>query len=106
MLIKMQKAQSTLEYALLVAVVVGALLTIQNYMKRGVQGSLRDSTDEVSDKQYSPDVSEITITSNQTTQERVDIGDLRTTTTTGSQTVSENRVNPPLSEESWPAQWE
>ncbi len=33
-----RKAQSTLEYAILVAVVVAALITMRTYMKRGVQG--------------------------------------------------------------------
>ena len=47
-----KKAQSTLEYAILVAVVVGALLAVQVYMKRGVQGRLRSSTDNIGD-QYS-----------------------------------------------------
>jgi hypothetical protein len=46
------KGQSTLEYAMIIAVVVGALLLMQNYMKRGVQGKLRESTDEIG-AQYS-----------------------------------------------------
>ena len=41
------RGQSTLEYAVIIAVVVGALLAIQIYMKRGVQGKLRDSTDQI-----------------------------------------------------------
>ena len=39
--------QSTLEYAVIIAVVVGALLAIQIYLKRGVQGKLRESTDQI-----------------------------------------------------------
>ncbi len=41
------RGQSTLEYALIIAVVVGALLAMQVYMKRGMQGKLRESTDEM-----------------------------------------------------------
>jgi len=52
MFILNRKAQSTLEYAVIVAVVVGALLAIQVYVKRGVQGRLRSSTDNIGD-QYS-----------------------------------------------------
>jgi hypothetical protein len=37
---RMRQAQSTLEYALLIGVVVGGLLTMQNYLKRSVQGKL------------------------------------------------------------------
>ena len=49
---KERKAQSTLEYAVIVAVVIGALLAMQVYIKRGVQGRLRSSTDNIGD-QYS-----------------------------------------------------
>ena len=42
-----QKGQSTLEYAVLIAVVVGACLVMQIYMKRGVSGKLREGTDRV-----------------------------------------------------------
>jgi len=44
------KGQSTLEYAVITAVVVGALLAIQIYMKRGMQGKLRDSTDQIGEQ--------------------------------------------------------
>lgn len=47
-----RKGQSTLEYALIIAVVVGALLAMNVYMKRGVQGKLRESVDSVGE-QYS-----------------------------------------------------
>ena len=51
MLIK-NKAQSTLEYAMIIAVVVGGLIAMQYYMKRGIQGKLRESTDSIGE-QYS-----------------------------------------------------
>jgi len=46
------KAQSTLEYAVIIAVVAGALLAINKYMNRGIQGKLRESTDQIGE-QYS-----------------------------------------------------
>jgi Flp pilus assembly pilin Flp len=49
---KNKLGQSTLEYAVIIAVVVAALLAIQIYMKRGVQGKLRESTDSIGE-QYS-----------------------------------------------------
>ncbi len=49
---KNKLGQSTLEYAVIIAVVVGTLLTIQIYMRRGVQGKLRESTDKIGE-QYS-----------------------------------------------------
>lgn len=48
-----KSAQSTLEYALIVAVVVGGLIGMQVYIKRGLQGKLKSASDEIGD-QYSP----------------------------------------------------
>ena len=42
-----KKGQSTLEYAMIIAVVVGGLIAMQIYMKRSVQGKLRQSTDSI-----------------------------------------------------------
>ncbi len=53
MLIRLKKAQSTLEYALIVAVAAGALISMQVYIKRGLQGKLKAATDEIGE-QYSP----------------------------------------------------
>jgi len=47
-----RKAQSTLEYAMVIACVVGALIAMQIYIKRGIQGKLRDAADEIGE-QYS-----------------------------------------------------
>ena len=48
-----KQGQSALEYSMLVIIVIGALLAMQNYMKRGVQGRLRSSVDGVGE-QYDP----------------------------------------------------
>ena len=45
--------QSTLEYAVVVAVTVAALLTMQVYVKRGMAGKLRTSADSIGE-QYDP----------------------------------------------------
>lgn len=50
--LRKRKAQSTLEYAVLIIIVIGALLSIQMYIKRGVQGRLRQASDDIGD-QYS-----------------------------------------------------
>jgi hypothetical protein len=44
------KGQSTLEYAILIIIIIGALLTIQTYIKRGVQGRLKSSADDIGDQ--------------------------------------------------------
>ena len=50
MILSSRAGQSTLEYAVLIAVVVSALIAMQIYMKRGVQGKLRDATDQVGEQ--------------------------------------------------------
>ena len=47
-----KRGQSTLEYAVLIVVIIGALLTIQVYIKRGIQGRLKSAADDIGD-QYS-----------------------------------------------------
>ncbi|OGX27571.1 MAG: hypothetical protein A2787_05505 [Omnitrophica WOR_2 bacterium RIFCSPHIGHO2_01_FULL_48_9] len=45
-----KKGQSTLEYAILIIVIIGALLSIQVYIKRGIQGRLKSATDDIGDQ--------------------------------------------------------
>ncbi|MDP3732177.1 MAG: hypothetical protein Q8R31_04010, partial [Candidatus Omnitrophota bacterium] len=47
-----QGAQSVLEYAVLIACLAGALLAMQIYVKRSIQGRTRDAADEIGE-QYS-----------------------------------------------------
>lgn len=42
-----KRGQSTLEYGIIIAVVVGALLLMSTYVRRGYQGRLRDSADDM-----------------------------------------------------------
>jgi hypothetical protein len=49
---KRKKGQSTLEYAILVIIIIGALLSLQVYIKRGVGGRLKSAADDIGD-QYS-----------------------------------------------------
>ena len=50
---QIRRAQSTVEYAVLGAVVVAALVGMQIYMKRGISGRLRASADAIGEP-YSP----------------------------------------------------
>ncbi|MFH1360162.1 MAG: hypothetical protein ABIJ41_03895 [Candidatus Omnitrophota bacterium] len=52
-LLRKKKAQSTVEYAVLIIIIIGALLSIQVYIKRGVQGRLKSAADDIGD-QFSP----------------------------------------------------
>ena len=56
-----RKGQSAVEYAMLAVIVIGALLTIQNYFKRGMQGRWRSSVDGIGE-QYDPMQTTVDIT--------------------------------------------
>ncbi len=67
--LRKRKGQSTLETAVLIMIVIGALLSIQVYIKRGVQGRLRSAADDIGE-QYSAGntnvYKKVTVTSNTT----------------------------------------
>jgi uncharacterized protein (UPF0333 family) len=50
---KRNNGQTTLEYAILVIIIIGVLLTISAYIKRGIQGRVKSSADDVGE-QYDP----------------------------------------------------
>lgn len=50
--LRKMKGQSTLEYAVLIIIVIGALLSIQVYIKRGISGRLKSAADDIGE-QYS-----------------------------------------------------
>ncbi len=72
----MRKAQSTLEFAIVIFAVVAALLAMQVYVRRGLQGKLRSSGDEFSVQQYEPGK----MTSDVTTTQQSDITTTSVTT--------------------------
>ena len=47
---KRKKGQSTLEYAVLIVIVIGALLSLQVYIKRGIGGRLKSASDDIGDQ--------------------------------------------------------
>jgi Flp pilus assembly pilin Flp len=51
-----KRGQSTLEYAVVIAVIVGALLASSVYIKRGIQGRFKQSSDDIGE-QFSPGAS-------------------------------------------------
>ena len=52
-MIKLKKAQSTLEYAILIIIIIGVFIAMQMYIKRGFQGRWKASMDDFGD-QYDP----------------------------------------------------
>ena len=53
MLRKYKNGQTALEYIVLIIIVLGALLTISNYFKRGLQGRWKSAMDDMGE-QYDP----------------------------------------------------
>ena len=87
-----------MEYAVLIATVSAALVAMQIYMKRGMQGRLKDLANQISPIQYERGntTSDYTVTRTSSMTENVDrgtytrtIGD-ETTTRTGWETVVGN----------------
>lgn len=55
-MLKMKRlGQTTLEYIVVIVILLGALLAMQAYIKRGLQGRMKSSMDELGD-QYDPRV--------------------------------------------------
>jgi uncharacterized protein (UPF0333 family) len=92
------RGQSTLEYVILLGFVVAALIAMGIYMKRGFQGKLRESTDQVGE-QYSAGktTSTYTSTSNMSQSESTAPGGISSTTSTSSQDRTGSEIVPALS---------
>jgi cytoskeletal protein RodZ len=95
-----KKGQSTLEYAILIIIIVGALLSIQVYIKRGVQGRLKSAADDIGD-QFSPGNTNVTktVTTSSSTSDQFQggvtssilLGDEVTTTVQNSDVMNVNQ---------------
>ena len=68
MLRKIRKGQSTIEFVLLITIVLGAFVALNLYLKRGFQGRWKEAVDQMGD-QYDPRKANTAImhTSNATT---------------------------------------
>lgn len=88
-MLKNRRGQNTLEYALIISVVIAALLTINMYLKKGVQGRLKESTDQIG-KQFDPE-SFTTASQTEGSGETVteEVRDIETGTTTSTVTKAE-----------------
>lgn len=60
---KEKQGQSMIEYVILIVIVIGALIVMQVYMKRGVQGRWKTAVDELGDM-YDPEATKINLVYN------------------------------------------
>jgi len=92
-----KKGQSTMEFTVLIIIVIGALIATQQYIKRAVQGSLFSAANDISEEQFSPGNTNMTRrTQSGSTTTEVMKGGATNTITTGSSTntsVSMNLIN-------------
>lgn len=49
-LLRNKKAQNTMEYALLISIVIGVFSAMQIYLRRGLQGRIKAGADQIPDK--------------------------------------------------------
>lgn len=91
-----KRAQSTLEYAVLIGVIVAGLIGMQVYLKRGFQGKLREGADSMGE-QFSPEATTYNYTTNSFTNSTEDLTtggvtttniDTQTTNRSGNEQVS------------------
>jgi len=95
-----KRAQSTIEYAVLIGIVVAGLVAMQIYMKRGFQGKLKESADSMG-QQFVPgqSTSNYTTISNTATRERTAMGTTATWIDTQKSNRSGNETTPEFGDE-------
>ncbi|MFA5346487.1 MAG: hypothetical protein WC315_09475 [Candidatus Omnitrophota bacterium] len=93
-----KKGQSTAEYAIVIGLVIAAIVAMQVYVKRGIQGKVKDAVDykDSSDTvtgtttQYEPYYTQSSMSSTQSVADKEDVatggGVTRTSDTTASRT--------------------
>jgi cytoskeletal protein RodZ len=97
-----KRGQSTLEYAILIVVIIGALLTIQVYIKRSIQGRLKSSADDIGDQYSDGNMNEIKTTyRNSTTEETFNAGNAATNTINETTNTVQNAVVINSAQEYW-----
>jgi len=100
-LIRFHKAQSTLEYAALFAIVIGALIAGQVYVKRGLQGKIKKSADQLGDQySFSSTTGTVTTVLNSSTDETIS-GGVTTTESDQDQSITQDLSIGDFDSESW-----
>lgn len=82
-----KRGQTTLEYAILIGVIVAGLIAMQVYLKRGFQGKLKESADSMG-SQFSPGYTTYNYTTNNETDSTETLNNGVSTTTIDNQTTN------------------
>lgn len=81
-----KRAQTTLEYAVLIGVIVAGLIAMQVYLKRGFQGKVKESADSMG-TQFSPGYTTYNYTTHNVTTSSESLAEGVSTTTINNQTT-------------------
>jgi uncharacterized protein (UPF0333 family) len=97
-----KRAQSTLEYAILIGVIAAALIGMQAYVKRGYSGKLKDGADSMGD-QFAPQHTTFNYTTETYTHSQEILEQGKTTTQILNQTSNKwgNISTESLNQEDW-----
>jgi len=100
--LKNRKGQPSLEMTVLIAIVAAALLASQVYIKRGLQGKLKDAADQMG-SQFSPGHTTYTVTVDRfsSTADTVSSGEIQSSIVTESFNRVGNIHTPESSSEYW-----
>jgi hypothetical protein len=92
-----KKAQATLQYSLFIAVIIGAALIMQAYVKRSIEGRIQSTSDQLGD-QYAVDEIKLHehFNSEVSTTEWMFPGPVNTSTTHGTFTAHSKKELEPL----------
>jgi Flp pilus assembly pilin Flp len=89
-MLRNRRGQSILEYAILMVIVIAALLSLQTYIKRGIQGRLKQATDDIGEQFGTNTTFNKTTKSYSSTKETGDAGTVVTNTISSSTNVEKH----------------
>ena len=101
-MLRNRRGQSILEYAILMVIVIAALLSLQTYIKRGIQGRLKQATDDIGEQYGTNTTFNKTTRSYSQTTEKGDAGTTVTNTIASSTNVEKHVVAGNASAEWYP----
>ena len=83
-----EKGQSTLEFAILIGVIVLCFVAMSNYVKYAASGRLKSSADSISQTLFNPTTGSTQLQIERTTQDKTEITGSTTSDTVGTYTTT------------------
>lgn len=83
-----EKGQSTLEFAILIGVIVLCFVALSNYVKYAASGRLKSSADSISQTLFNPTTGNTQLLINRTTRDQTETDGSTTSDTIGADTTT------------------